>query len=299
MNSLELENFANSFIRTNDSFRDYFSKYIPRLKTAANRIDNELIYLERTKDIELSMPTEDIVDGDIDWDTFDDVDWDIQDVEWVEDDSQKVQVNNAKKEVIENLDENNLQDFLSFINVVFELVKYKVFADKISRKLIELKNKKIIEEYFSDEEFVQDFDMIMEHDKKLKTYYFHGTQSLEDAYSILEQGLGMMQDKLESTTYREMSKEDIITYSRGFDGLIGRYAVVIIDVPNGVNVVQKRDKNIKINFVPSGLQGFGEAEYIIPNKYIVGFVDKENKKIVLNPNYIEYEKFSEQKRKTI
>lgn len=269
----QLEIIVSAFHRTNDSFRLYFTKYISRITDDARRIDNEINYIEKEK-VKIDISNEE-------YDEWDDIVWD-------DGDNIPVQVEEQEKNEI---DEETLQEYLSFINVIQELVKYRILGSEILQKLVVLKNKKRIEGFFNDEELVNDFNMIMEHDKDKSTYFFHGTQSLDAAQTILEQGLGMMREDITTTAYREMTKEEIINYSRGFDGLIGRDAVVIIDVPKGVNVVQKRDKSIKIDFVPSGLQGYGEAEYIIPNKYIVGYIDKLNKRIVLNPNYIEYEKF--------
>jgi len=57
------------------------------------------------------------------------------------------------------------------------------------------------------------------------------------------------------------------------------------------------------SFTPSGLQGLNnKPENIVQAQYIVGYVDKINRKVILNPLYYDYEKKlaeMEAKRKSI
>ena len=102
-------------------------------------------------------------------------------------------------------------------------------------------------------------------------------------------------DDLSSTAYKEFTKDEVILYSRGFGGEIGRDAIVIIDVPlnNNINVIEKCSENKQSHFNPSGLQGLnGKVSYVINPQNIVGYVDKLNKKIVFNPKYRKYEKYT-------
>ena len=74
---------------------------------------------------------------------------------------------------------------------------------------------------------------------------------------------------------------------------IGTESVVIVDQP----VIDDREVDIVENisgqgyeFAPSGLQGIsGQPNYRINPKYIVGYVDKLNNKVVANPLYYNYE----------
>ena len=303
MNSEELDRVIFGFSRViNDSFRNYFIQFIPKLIDLSGKIEEEL----RDKELGYS----EWVDSEFEDTGWIDKEWD--DSEWIDEEwqdsteSEKVwgeptikaeEWTEEPTKEDKELSEESLRIYLEFINVVKELVKYKILGNKISNKLFDLKNKRKIDEFLSDESFLKDFTKILEHDKRKKAYYFHGTQCLADADTILEEGLGMMQDNLTSTSYKEFSMEDIILYSRGLGGEIGRDAIVIIDVPkdkNGkeIDVVRKTTPDDNLHFCPSGLQGLsGKAEYIVPTEYIVGYIDKLNKKVVFNPNYKEFDRF--------
>ena len=116
---------------------------------------------------------------------------------------------------------------------------------------------------------------------------------------IMKEGLGMMRESLSTTAYQEFSMDDVILYSRGFAGEIGSSAIVIIDEPCKDNrkekIVRPLGEGEKIHFSSSGLQGLtGEPHYIVDSKYIVGYVDKENKAIIFNPRYYDYNRFQTQ-----
>ena len=147
------------------------------------------------------------------------------------------------------IDEKTLLDYVKLINVAEELIRYRDLGRNITNNLYELSNQKKLEDFYSNEEFSSMFDLIMNHDKNKSTYYFHGTQCLEDAESIIDTGLGMMKSSLSSTTYKEFTKDDVIMYERGFGGEIGRDAIVIIDYPtDGTNIVKEAD-SIQHNLV--------------------------------------------------
>ena len=88
--------------------------------------------------------------------------------------------------------------------------------------------------------------------------------------------------------------EQVITHERGFAGEIGRDAYIIIDEPKDVDVLEPLQEGEEVNFAGSGLQGLDvQAHNIVRSKYIVGYVDKLNRKIVFNPEYYDYERFKE------
>lgn len=201
----------------------------------------------------------------------------------------KLEISDLNKEGKKEIENEKLTELLKFINTIPELINCRINYEKESQILQLEYQKKKLEEFYSNEEFMKDFSKIMEHDSNHR-YWFHGTQCLEDAYSILEQGLGLTQEDISSTAYCEFTMDEVILYSRGFVGEIGRDAIVIIDMPvinnKTQNIIEKINSDSNINFAPSGLQGLdGKANYIIDKKYIVGIVDKQNKKIIFNPKY--------------
>ena len=88
--------------------------------------------------------------------------------------------------------------------------------------------------------------------------------------------------------------EEVIVHQRGLGGEIGSAAYVIIDEPNGVEVLESLSEEETFSLVGSGLQGLDvQANNIVRSKYIVGYVDKLNRDIVFNPEYYDYQRFAE------
>ncbi len=193
--------------------------------------------------------------------------------------------------------EEMLNTFLSKINTILELQTISHNFSLEMSKIKELYLKKIMDWFYSDQDFINMLTIILKHDTSKNAFYFHGAQFLDDAPSIMNLGLGMTQDSLDSTAQKELDINQVLLYRYGLH--IGKEAVVIIDVPlekNGkeINIVEKKDDNIIIPFVPSGNQGLeGKAEYIVDSKYIVGYIDKKNREVIFNPKYIHYDLFED------
>ena len=194
--------------------------------------------------------------------------------------------------------DEQLCEYIKYINSFPKLNEYNTNGKRVGEKLIELAKQRKLEEFYSDKSFVEEFKRIMAHDTKKHTYHFHGTQDLESAKSIMQEGLGMMRESLSTTSYTEFTMDEVILYSRGLGGEIGRDAIIIIDEPitedgKAKEIVEPLQSDKKIHFSPSGLQGLnGKPEYIVNPQYIVGYVDKRNKAIIYNPRYYAYSKFN-------
>lgn len=241
-----------------------------------------------------------------------DIDWEVLEKEWErkKENNEVMFWNNEKENEHEEqgrpmitatpeVTDEELISFIQYINTYPEIIKCKTNGIEAGKFLRELYSKTKLQEFYSNPKFLQDFKKIMEHDLKSHTYYFHGTQDLKSADMIMKEGLGMMRESLSTTAYPEFSMDDVILYSRGFTGEIGSSAIVIIDEPCKDNrkekIVKPLEKEEKIHFSPSGLQGLtGEPHYIVDSKYIVGYVDKENKAIIFNPRYYDYNRFQTQ-----
>lgn len=297
MNLIELEEFKNEFCRNYgiiDSIRDFMSDYIPDIMHHFYRLKSELDSTDKDS-IEFNTPN--IVNIDENAESQDspnsdyDDDWLFGDIKIEPDYDFPVETPVPKKEE-EKINDEKLIEFIKFLNSFNKLMKLKTNGLIISTELNELYKNKKLQDFYSDEKFYNDLKTIMNHDKTRSRFLFHGTQSLGDAESIMKLGLGMMRSNLSSTTYSEFSMDDLLLYSRGMFGEIGSDAIVVIDNPideNGrpINIVE--DINKEIPFSPSGLQGLnGKPNYIIDPKYIVGYVNKRDKKIVFNPLYYKY-----------
>ena len=89
------------------------------------------------------------------------------------------------------------------------------------------------------------------------------------------------------TSTKELSVSGILDYSYGHDN-VGRHAIVVISVPEGKNVIEfNQNDDVKIAGTGQGIETISEfkPKYVIPNEYIVGYIDKDAKKVIKNPNY--------------
>jgi len=310
MNVTEIEEFHRKFVHIggiNDSIRNFMTKYIPKINSNLYKLSYEIEQKETKGEIP-EYPTDE------DWGPEDD---ELEEIEvissddafdWVGDDDEwlKEYENQQEEKREEKLSDEELLECIKFLNTYSKLMTYKGNGQKIVEELTELTKSKKLKEFYDDKKFMKKFEEIMTHDKEKHNYLFHGTQDLESAESILNQGLGMMREDLSATTYSEFSKDDVILYSRGFGGEIGRDAIVIIDQPineegKRENIVQDLDENKQINFAPSGLQGLdGKPNYIVDSRYIIGYVNKRDKQVTFNSRYYDYDKLlQEEKEKTI
>lgn len=301
----ELPNFDITYIKNFDLLNSYFDSLIKSTKTSKEiekysvifRFFNIKAFLSKyVKDILNNMESQNyrFLDKEYgDYSMFDDFNINSEKGEEYNFDEFKILTEEEKEEIKKK--NEKLIEFLKFMNTIPELMNYRFNYEK-ELNILQLKGRqKKLEEFYSNKEFMENFSKIMEHDRNHK-YWFHGTTCLEDAYSISEQGLGLMRDDISSTAYSEFTMEDVILYSRGFGGEIGSDAIVVIDMPKidkeWQNIVEKKSDDVDINFSPSGLQGLnGKPNYIIDKKYIVGIIDKKNKKIIFNPNYYSYKKY--------
>lgn len=298
-----------SFGGISDNIRSFMSSYILLLIKKGSDLYNQSIEIEEEESVfddPLSFAPyeekeesnqqqegleEDFADFEGVWEDFDDVDWGEESYDFEE--NQTKQTDDKEND----LTDDDIVNLVKYINTYEDLMRCKKNAIEVISKYRELANKEKLNEFYSTKGFKEDFKRIMEHDENKHEYRFHGTTTLSDAASIMNVGLGMMRDDLDSTTYREFDMDQVILYSRGFGGEIGRDAIVIIDRPikdgKFTNIVSKFSKEKEIPFSPSGLQGLnGRPEYIVDPKYIIGYVDKVNKKVIFNPKYYDYDRIN-------
>lgn len=294
MNVTEIEEFHRKFVHIggiNDSIRNFMTKYIPKINGNLYKLSYEIEQKEIKEEIH-EYPT--------------DEDWGPEDDELEEKEVEVISLDDAFDWVKEEkLSDEELLECIKFLNAYSKLMSYKSNGQKIVEELTELTKSKKLKDFYDDKKFMKKFEKIMTHDKEKHNYLFHGTQDLESAESILNQGLGMMREDLSATTYSEFSMDDVILYSRGFVGEVGKDAIVIIDQPiheegKRENIVQDLDENKQINFAPSGLQGLdGKPNYIVDSKYIIGYVNKRDKQVTFNSRYYDYDKLMQEEKEKI
>ena len=199
---------------------------------------------------------------------------------------------------LEPITDEQIIDLIKYFNTYSDIARCRENGVMMSRVLRDISDEKKLESFLGNKDLKADLENFLAHDEKKHMYLFHGTQDLESADSILRQGFGMMRSDLSSTLYQEFSVRDIILYQRGFSGEIGRDAVIVIDQPieSGQlrEIVQPKPEDKKIDFAPSGLQGLnGKANFYIDTKYILGYLNKKDRKVITNPRYYDYNNLME------
>ena len=211
-------------------------------------------------------------------------------LETAEEVSERVSKINAERskqlESCANIDNvAKFKEWWNFINIIPSLSN--LYADIKESQSSETKKDadQLLQSFKNDENFYRQVNQIMAHDTENYIYWYHGTQCVEDAMSIARTGLVMASDDLEKTAYSEFSPDQLLKYSRGMHGEIGRDAVVIFKQPlvddgNGnkvpKNIVIENEGGIGIN--QSGLGGFNidGLDYFVPQEYIVGYINKRD-----------------------
>ena len=203
-----------------------------------------------------------------------------------ETDSRIIRENNEYNQIelnIKNL-KTNLSKWTEYILLLpYISTVYKNLIDACNTT-ISLEKDLMLRDYKSNTNFIEDLNNIMNHDTNEYEYLYHGTSCIEDAESIMTNGLYMASDNLENTTYSEFSLDQLLLYNRGFAGEIGRDAIVIIKKPKESNIVKEiNEENVSVT--QSGLGGISKMKYIIPKEYIVGYVNKRDKKVIYNKDF--------------
>lgn len=185
----------------------------------------------------------------------------------------------TKKDYKEKLE---LFMLFSKISTVFEMRK------KYIKQLHEIKSKlRIEQERIKSPDYINELEKLVNHQDDNFTYYYHGAPSQEIANSIMNSGLYMQYGEMSRTSTKELSVSGILDYSYGHDN-VGRHAIVVISVPEGKNVIEfNQNDDVKIAGTGQGIETISEfkPKYVIPNEYIVGYIDKDAKKVIKNPNY--------------
>lgn len=178
------------------------------------------------------------------------------------------------KETVENLISlANLGNFFNTINN--RKVEIKKLRDKLRIDEVEKEHP----------EFIMSLNEIINNSDGYKLY-FHGSQSCADSEKIMENGLFMQYGEINRTAKTDLNVADILDYGYGHDR-VGKNSVVIIAAPLGVSPVEiNNNLEYTVGSTGQGMeQGEFKAKYVIPSKYILGHVDKDNFVVMYNKNF--------------
>ncbi|MDE6284628.1 MAG: hypothetical protein K2M17_02685 [Bacilli bacterium] len=183
--------------------------------------------------------------------------------------------------------------YTDWIKKVYDFFKLLPFINSLSKKIYSFGESLVFEYYVAQvnevkyTEFYHKLVELTNHDQSKSIYHYHGTQCLDDAWSIKEQGLFLCGD-ICYTAYSEMSADTAITYDLGGMEHRGRDAIVVIEQPivDGIPIEIRRklspeEKEVaKDYFCASGTRAIAVMpEYIIDPQYIIAIINKKNQKI--------------------
>ena len=137
----------------------------------------------------------------------------------------------------------------------------------------------------SNEKFMKDLDTLLQHNHDEYVYCFHATNTRENAMNILNNGLFMFDNDLGSTSYAELSKDDVLTYEYGSGFGDKATYVVVFRQKNGTDIVRKttpEEKEASKGFSRRLALATQGCDYVVDPENIVGFVDRNREKVVFN-----------------
>lgn len=293
----DFNNLSREYKKIEGMSREYIAEHIPFAQELDMVLRNPQLVDRRQELISTWQEEDKIISQPQVVCSYDEEGWKIEGSEHLETPEEvQARIVNVQKyrEQLLNSPEYNVdakvlfKKWYKFICNIKELAELRVetlkMYNKIQSKLDELK----LKSFTNDEEFYSQLLDIMAHDQAEEVYWYHGTQDVTSAYSIMEQGLGLARNDLTTTAYCEFTPEQLLLYHRGLCGEIGEDAVVIFKQPksNGelTSIIQENDK--QLNFVSSGLGAFQDKlDYIIPSEYIVGIVNKRDHQVVFADEY--------------
>ena len=191
------------------------------------------------------------------------------------------------------VDKEILKAYTEFLISMPKYVKTREYLVSRASKLGEKRQQMRNEKFHSDETFIEEINKIIAHDSNSSEYLYHVPQTEEDAKKILEEGLYMFSDRMSSSTISELTTEEILQHGYGSNFQYFEEYVVVIDKPINADIIEEipEEKRNYINIMPRrpGLVN-KKPTHVIPSQYVVGYIDKEQLKVVYNPNYKKEDK---------
>lgn len=140
----------------------------------------------------------------------------------------------------------------------------------------------------SNHQFMEELRTMLDHDQNEETYLFHATTDLENANKILNEGFYMYSRNPADTTYQELSEDQVLSYSYGDN--INEYKdfIIVLGRKKDEDVVRELSPEERelAEIVPRRIGIVGQKpSHIIDKEYVIGYIDKKNEEIHLNPEY--------------
>ncbi len=185
--------------------------------------------------------------------------------------------------------ELDYKEALEFFKALPQFSKIFEVKAKYRKQALQNREECLVDEIESQNpDYISQLQELVNHPKNKITYYYHGATSVETAAKIANEGLFMQYGQIDRTAKKELSVSDILSYSYGHENA-GRHAIVVIAAPhNGGNGIINFNNNNDVQVEGTGQgkeQGSFTPKYVIPNQYIVGYIDKDSRQFVPNEKY--------------
>lgn len=174
-----------------------------------------------------------------------------------------------------------LKDWAEFLIVLPKVCSIMNTLGNCNEKIHEIEKNNMINGFTEDSKFMSDLEKLLKH-KEDEEYYFHATNS-GYVESILNKGLFLGSPYLDSTAIPNLNKDEVLEYEYG-DGRLSHSssAVIVLKKPKDQDIVRPSTVEERENCAPVArrfLVAHSMNGYVIDKKYIVGAIDKKNKKI--------------------
>ena len=184
-------------------------------------------------------------------------------------------------------DKELIKKYTEFLVVLPKYMMIKSYVESCIDKFQYMRQDIRNNAFNNNEEFLKKIDDMIEHNTDEDMYLYHVTQSEYDANKIINEGLFMYSDSLESTTYPELNREELLEHGYGNSYQMYENYIMVIDMPKDTNIVRKLTEEEKNNadVMPRRIGITSKPSYVIDSEYIVGYIDKKNMDVIINPNY--------------
>ena len=145
-----------------------------------------------------------------------------------------------------------------------------------------------LKRFYDNPDFIQNINGLIEHDPDEVTYHYHVTGGANEAEHILEDGLYMFSDRIESTSFPELTTNDLLGHGYGNDFASFDDYIIVFAEPKGEKIVRtlSDEEKSKVLIMPRRMGLTDKPSYVIDSKYIVGYIDKSNCQVVANEGFV-------------
>lgn len=190
-------------------------------------------------------------------------------------------------------DRELLKKYTEFLIALPSFCQIISHLDKCSSDAKKRKKQLKLSRLYENTEFIANLENLIDHGED-EIFWYHAAKNEGEAERIINEGLYMYSDRLDSTSFPEFSTRQILEYDYGNDFASYDDYIIVISQPKDRQIVRKLSDKERENvfIVPRRVALYSKPTDVVESQYIVGYVDKNDGKVVQNPNYVNKEKLS-------